>query len=206
MSRKKTERFVKEYFAEAGGKKRQKISRAVAKKPVAPSHNRNISGASDHDFSRNASRNSNSAIDEVVREATAGGVIYRLREGRLEILLVADHFGRWTIPKGHIEPGETAQQAAIRESGEEAGMHELEPTCWLGKIHFRYCRENILVLMSTQIYLFRALGNTDDIAKEDWMKGIKWFDFEAALRVIAYDDIAKLMLMARSRLRDRGEI
>jgi diadenosine hexaphosphate hydrolase (ATP-forming) len=146
-------------------------------------------------------------ISEMVREATAGGVIYRLnQQGQLEILLVADHFDRWTIPKGHIEDGETAQETAIREIGEEAGVHELQPMCWLGKIHFRYRRGNTLVLMSTQIYLFKALGDTNKIQKEDWMNGIKWFSFDEAVEIIAYEDIAKLMLLGRNRLRQRGEI
>ncbi|MCL2037939.1 NUDIX domain-containing protein [Candidatus Saccharibacteria bacterium] len=156
---------------------------------------------------RHHGRDDRPAISEMVREATAGGVIYRVtKAGDLEILLVADHFDRWTIPKGHIEEGETAQETAIREIGEEAGVHELEPICWLGKIHFRYRRQNTLVLMSTQIYLFKALGDTNKIQKEDWMNGIKWFPFDEAVDIIAYEDIAKLMLLGRNRLRQRGEI
>ena len=148
-----------------------------------------------------------SAISEISREATAGGVIYRINSlGELEILLVADHFDRWTIPKGHIEEGETAQETAIREIGEEAGVHQLEPICWLGKIHFRYRRENILVLMSTQIYLFKALGDTNDIQKEDWMNGIKWFSYDEAVNIIAYKDIAKLIKLGRHRLEQKGEM
>jgi len=147
------------------------------------------------------------AISEISREATAGGVIFRVNgDGCLQILLVADHFDRWTIPKGHIEEGETAQETAIREIGEEAGVHKLEPVCWLGKIHFRYRRENVLVLMSTQIYLFKALGDTNDIQKEDWMNGIRWFDYDEAVDIIAYRDIAKLMRMGRRRLAQRGII
>jgi len=150
---------------------------------------------------------SHSTISEISREATAGGVIYRFsKAGGLEILLVADHFDRWTIPKGHIEEGETAQEAAIREIGEEAGVYQLDPICWLGKIHFRYRRENILVLMSTQIYLFKALGDTDQIKKEDWMNGIKWFSYDEAVNAIAYRDIAKLIRLGRRRLVQRGEL
>lgn len=150
---------------------------------------------------------SRSVISEISREATAGGVIYRKKKnGQIEILLVADHFNRWTIPKGHIEEGETAQETAIREIGEEAGVHELQPVCWLGKIHFRYRRENVLVLMSTQIYLFKALGDTNDIQKEDWMNGIKWFDYAEAVNIIAYRDIAKLMRLGHRRLEQKGEI
>lgn len=146
------------------------------------------------------------AISEISREATAGGVIYRFGPTGLEILLVADRFERWTIPKGHIEVGETAQETAIREIGEEAGVHQLEPVCWLGKIHFRYRRDNVLVLMSTQIYLFKALGDTNDIKKEDWMSGIRWFSYDAAVKIIAYKDIAKLMRLGYRRLEQKGEI
>ncbi|MBQ1528208.1 NUDIX domain-containing protein, partial [Candidatus Saccharibacteria bacterium] len=56
-------------------------------------------------------------IQEIVREPTAGGIVFRLSKDRkdIEILLIQDSKNRWTIPKGHIEPGETAKQTAIRE-------------------------------------------------------------------------------------------
>lgn len=167
-----------------------------------------VRGSLQHVLTHTRDYRGRSAISEISREATSGGVIYRLTKDRqdIEILLVADHFNRWTIPKGHIEEGETAQETAIREIGEEAGVHDLRPTCWLGKIHFRYRRENVLVLMSTQIYLFKALGDTDDVQKEDWMNGIKWFSYREAVDIIAYRDIAKLIRLAHRRLEQKGEI
>lgn len=145
------------------------------------------------------------SIDEVVREPTAGGIVYRRnKKGEIEILLIQDAKDRWTIPKGHIEEGETAQETALREIGEEAGIKEAEAICWLGKIHFRYRRVSTLVLMTTQIYLVKALGNTDDIKKEDWMNGIKWFPFHDALDAIEYEDIGKLMLLAMKRIRQQN--
>lgn len=145
------------------------------------------------------------SIDEVVREPTAGGIVFRRnKSGDVEILLIQDAKDRWTIPKGHIEEGETAQETAIREIGEEAGVVESEAICWLGKIHFRYRRVSTLVLMTTQIYLVKALGDTDDIKKEEWMNGIKWFKFHDALDVIEYEDIGKLMLLAMKRIRQQG--
>lgn len=145
------------------------------------------------------------SIDEVVREPTAGGIVFRRnKKGDIEILLIQDAKDRWTIPKGHIEEGETAQETALREIGEEAGITESEAICWLGKIHFRYRRVSTLVLMTTQIYLVRALGDTDSIKKEEWMNGIKWFKFHDALEAIEYEDIGKLMLLAMKRIRQQG--
>lgn len=143
------------------------------------------------------------AIQEIVREPTAGGVIFRYSEdGKdIEILLIQDSKDRWTIPKGHIESGETAKQTAMREISEETGLKEMEVVGWLGKIHFKYRRLETLVLMTTQVYLVKALGNTDQVRKESWMNGIKWTPFSEAYDVIEYEDIGKLMLLAKKRIR-----
>lgn len=142
------------------------------------------------------------SIQEIVREPTAGGVVFRHdKNGQVEILLIQDAKDRWTIPKGHIEEGETAQQTAKREIGEEAGLHDVEVLGWLGKIHFRYRRVDKLVLMTTQIYLVRVKTDGSEIQKEDWMNGIKWFTFHEALDMIEYEDIGKLMLLAMKRIR-----
>ena len=52
------------------------------------------------------------SIQEIVREPTSGGVIFRHGKNGLEILLIQDAKDLWTIPKGHIEEGETAVQTA----------------------------------------------------------------------------------------------
>jgi 8-oxo-dGTP pyrophosphatase MutT (NUDIX family) len=145
------------------------------------------------------------SIQEIVREPTAGGIVFRRdKDQKVEILLIQDSKDRWTIPKGHIEEGETAQETAKREIGEEAGLKDTEVLGWLGKIHFRYRRIDKLVLMTTQIYLVRAKGDTSAIQKEDWMNGIKWFSFHDALDAIEYEDIGKLMLLAMKRIRQEN--
>lgn len=144
------------------------------------------------------------AIKEVVREPTAGGIVYRLnKSGGVEILLIADSKTRWTIPKGHIEEGETPRQTAEREIQEETGLKEMKMLDWLGKINFRYRRIDTLVLMTTEIFLVEALGNTNKIVPQEWMKGIKWFSANEALDKIEYEDIGKLILLALKKIRDR---
>src|SRR6266404_331531 len=137
------------------------------------------------------------AISEVVREPTAGGIVYRLsKKDQVEILLIQDSKGRWTIPKGHIEDGETARQTAEREIREETGLAEMKVLDWLGKINFRYRRANSLVLMTTEIFLVRALGNTNKVKPEKWMSSLAWLPTEQALDKIEYEDIGKLILLA----------
>ena len=54
----------------------------------------------------------------------AGAIAIRFRRGEPHVLLVRSSKDptRWIFPKGHIEPGETAAQTAVRELREEAGV------------------------------------------------------------------------------------
>ena len=54
----------------------------------------------------------------------AGGVVYRMKDATLELLLVSSRYDKsiWVLPKGHIEPGEASDETAVREVFEEAGV------------------------------------------------------------------------------------
>lgn len=53
----------------------------------------------------------------------AGGVVYSYDpEGALTLLLIRDRYNAWTLPKGHLEPGEDDEVAAVREIAEETGI------------------------------------------------------------------------------------
>ncbi len=141
------------------------------------------------------------AIQEIVREPTSGGIIFRHGKKGVEILLIQDAKDRWTIPKGHVEKGETARETAQREVTEETGLQKMDVLNWLGKIHFRYRRQQSLVLMTTQIYLIRAKGDTNNLKPEEWMNGIGWYTSNEALDMIEYEDITKLLLLGLKQIR-----
>lgn len=147
-------------------------------------------------------KNRRPSISEVVREPTSGGVVWRRNNrGAVEILLIQDAKDRWTIPKGHIEEGETAKETAQREIQEETGLKTMTMQNWLGKINFRYRRQQSLVLMTTEIFLVEAKGDTDDLKPEEWMRGIKWFPASEAVDTIEYEDIAKIILIGMKKIR-----
>ena len=54
----------------------------------------------------------------------AGGVVVRDGESGTEVCLVhRPRYDDWTLPKGKLDPGETFEQAALREVEEETGLH-----------------------------------------------------------------------------------
>jgi len=144
-------------------------------------------------------------IDEAVHETTSGGIVFRRNaKGGLELLLIKDAKNRWTIPKGHVEPGEEPKETAEREIQEETGLQEMKVMNWLGKVNFRYRRGHTLVLMTMHIYLVQGLGDTDTLTAEDWMAGIEWLPANEAIDKIAYEDIGKLILLGMKKIRDAG--
>jgi 8-oxo-dGTP pyrophosphatase MutT (NUDIX family) len=140
-----------------------------------------------------------------VREYTAGGVVYRRADERVEILMIQDRLGRWTIPKGHVETGESIEQTAVREVAEETGLTEFNLGEKLDKLHFFYRKEGKLIFMTTYVFLMEAIGDTDALVPED-SEGIvdaKWFDSEQALRLIEYRDTERLFRLALDKIGHR---
>jgi len=76
---------------------------------------------------------------------SAGLLMYRVRDGRLEVLLVhlggpywkRKDAGAWFVPKGGLEEGEEELAAARREFQEETGMEPHEPYLELGSVHHK---------------------------------------------------------------------
>jgi len=109
------------------------------------------------------------------RERSAGGVVVR---GEEVVVIVptrraSDGSKVVALPKGHIDPGENALQAATREVREETGI-VAEPVTELGETRYWYRREGQTIPKSVSFYLFRYVeGDTadhdDEVEKAWWI-------------------------------------
>lgn len=89
-------------------------------------------------------------------EPAAGTVPYRVTESGLEVYLVRmSNDDGWIIPKGKIEPGETAREAAIRETREEAGLVGATSANSIGTyVHLRQAADP----QALQVFLLQVEG------------------------------------------------
>lgn len=122
------------------------------------------------------------------REFSAGGVVYRRAKDGVEIALAARRTRRgdlaWGLPKGLIEEGEGAADAAVREVREETGL-EAEIEAELGRVSYFYVWEGERVHKVVRFFLMRATGG--DVADHDHeMEDVRWFPAEDALRTSTY--------------------
>jgi 8-oxo-dGTP pyrophosphatase MutT (NUDIX family) len=144
---------------------------------------------------------------KAIPEYTAGGIAYRtLGDGKIEFLLMQDHRSRWTIPKGHVESGETLEQTALREMQEETGLAKLKIVDKLDKVHFFYRREGKLIFMTTFIFLMEALDPEEPLVLEDtdWVQDLKWFPADQARALIEYKGTKLLLDISVKKLREAG--
>ncbi|MEW6059672.1 MAG: NUDIX hydrolase [Actinomycetota bacterium] len=139
---------------------------------------------------------------ETRREMSAGGVVYRRRGGETEVTLAARRTRRgalvWGLPKGGIDEGETAEEAAIREVREETGV-EAEIEAPLGDIRYFYVWEGVRVRKAVRFFLMRATGG--DIADHDQeMEDVRWFPLRTATERAAYRGERDVLQRAADRL------
>lgn len=105
-------------------------------------------------------------------QKSCGVVPYRIVNGKPEFLLLFQRFSKtWSFPKGHMEPGESEAQTALRELKEESGLDATLIS--LSRISIEY---NISPLICKQVVLFlgQVQGKTElqeqEILKHQWVK------------------------------------
>lgn len=136
-----------------------------------------------------------------VHETSAGGlVIYGIdgpRDAQAAALIGRiDRRGRmlWSLPKGHIEPGETAEQTAIREVAEETGIRG-SVLAALGRIDYWFVTDNCRVHKTVHHYLMRFSGgelSDDDLEVTE----VAWVPIRELPSRLAYADERRLAEVA----------
>lgn len=118
-----------------------------------------------------------------VEEISAGGVVIDVAQGRAWIALIARHnrAGRleWCLPKGHVEPGETLTETAVREVEEETGIMG-RALLTLGTIDYWFSTPQFRIHKRVHHYLLEALGGEISIENDPDHEAIdaQWFLLE----------------------------
>jgi 8-oxo-dGTP pyrophosphatase MutT (NUDIX family) len=128
----------------------------------------------------------------VIRQA--GSIVVRLDGKEPQVLLVTAkrNPANWIFPKGHIEKGETAEAAALRETREEAGVvgSSIGPA---GVLEYGFLG------VKARVEYFLVLYTRDAGPPEDGRKR-SWYPLNDALDRLSYKNTRKLLRKAWKQL------
>ena len=110
----------------------------------------------------------------------AGAVVFRKRDDRVRFLVVSSSDSlNWVLPKGHIDPGETPEIAALRELEEEAGIVGEIVAPLSARQFIKSGKES-----AVKFFLVREIGATE--SNED--RTVRWEEEAAAQRLLTFTE------------------
>ena len=177
-----------------GEAKRKKRRRRRPKGPTPPNLNNSATSQAKPAVKKSApTRPYAKRVDEI----SAGGLVIDstgtkgLLIGRRDLKDQSRERLLWSLPKGHIEEGETPEQAAVREVQEETGI-ESEIAKELGVINFWFMAGGNRIHKTVHHYLFRETGGklAPQLTEVD---DVGWFPLNEIVELLAYPDEKKLI-------------
>lgn len=131
-------------------------------------------------------------MTETRKEHSAGGVI--LEDGKVLLIQMRNLQGEavWTFPKGHLDPGETAEQAALREVLEETGW-ACEIISRLHTAHYSFSRGGLPVDKDVKWFLVKRTGGDGIPRTPDEVLQMKWATLAEAGNTLSYPSDLKML-------------
>lgn len=137
---------------------------------------------------------------------SAGGVVVRADADRSSLVVGMRRRGRdgvtWTLPKGTPDAGETLEETALREVGEETGLEVriLEP---VGSIQYDFVQDRRRIHKTVHYYLMEPVGG--DLARHDAeFEQVRWVSFDDAPGLLSFPTERELVASVAQLLKASG--
>lgn len=138
---------------------------------------------------------------ETRKQVSAGGAAFREIDGKLEVALVLMiPEMRWQLPKGIIDPGETPEQAALREVREEAGIDcELIEPIETIEYWFVDSRSGTPIRIHKFVHFYLMRYVSGDVADHDHeVAEARWFPVDEAISTLAFDSEKSVVILGKA--------
>lgn len=121
-----------------------------------------------------------------VEETSAGGVIFRRTDAGMVVLLIKDAYHNWGFPKGHLEEGEDAAAAALREIAEETGLVALVNHGRIRDIDWFFRFRGKLIHKTCTFFLVESAAGEPQPQHDEGITATRWIGVDDALKTLSY--------------------
>lgn len=129
----------------------------------------------------------------VRQDLAAGGVVFRHNnQHAVEVLLINDRHGNWTLPKGHLDPGETNEQAALREITEETGVTG-QIVAPLQSIHYQITKKGEPLAKTVAFFLVQALTEETSLPADGEVLLVAWCSPDVAFACVTHEQVREVL-------------
>jgi 8-oxo-dGTP pyrophosphatase MutT (NUDIX family) len=142
----------------------------------------------------------------VREQVSAGGVVFRRDDERIDVVIVAvGGNNRWQLPKGLVEKDEKPEVAAVREAREEGGT-DSEVVELIETVEYWYAGldggERVRFHKRVHFYLLRYLSG--DTSNHDWeVNEARWVPIDDAGTQLAFDNERRVVERAKQLITGR---
>jgi 8-oxo-dGTP pyrophosphatase MutT (NUDIX family) len=133
-------------------------------------------------------------------EVSAGGFVISKTDPSLVALMARFNRGgklEWCIPKGHLEEGETNEQAALREVFEETGL-EAKIITSLGEVSYQFIQSGVRINKTVHVYLMEQTGGELSFDKDPHKEAseLEWVQVSELLTRLSHSNERRIARMA----------
>lgn len=139
----------------------------------------------------------------IKHERSAGGLVLKRRDGGFEGLIIGRASPRiWSLPKGHVEPSESIESAAVREVHEETSI-EADIIEKLSDIRYWFYSDKIKHSKVVHFFLMRYVRGMPS-PQEGEVDEVAWVPLDELLSVLTHLNERRLATMAQNIVSERG--
>ena len=133
-------------------------------------------------------------------EVSAGGIVFRRSANGVRFLLIRDSYQNWGFPKGHVEPGESPDAAAVREVEEETGLGALQLKAPVDVIDWHFRFRGRLVHKTCHFFLIEAADGDARPLRKEGITACQWVDIAEAASLVSYENARAVLARAHALL------
>ena len=145
------------------------------------------------------------AESEIISEKSCGAVVYTRKNGKIKYVIIQAKSGIYGFPKGHIEPGETQRETALREILEETGLSVNLIDGFKAEDCYCYV-DNGKERRKQVIYFLATYSDQAPVVQETELTSIHLMELETAMKALQFESTRKILTQAHSFLAETQSI